>query len=98
MMRRFAVPALMLLAVLCFSAAGPAADEKAKDEAAIRALAVAFDKSHNNHDAKAFATLFAGGPGCSQPGPGGGIGNGWSRPPGWMTLACREPMATMERL
>jgi uncharacterized protein (TIGR02246 family) len=50
----------MLLAIACLSAARPAAaDDKTKDEAAIRELASAFEKTHNKHDAKAFAALFA---------------------------------------
>jgi uncharacterized protein (TIGR02246 family) len=57
---RFTVPGLLSLAVLCHSAVTPAAaDDKAKDEAAIRELAAAFEKTHNKHDAKAFAALFA---------------------------------------
>ena len=57
---RFTVPALLLLAVLHISVDRPvAAGDKATDEATIRGLVAAFDKSHNNHDAKAFATLFA---------------------------------------
>ena len=55
---RVTVPAL--LAALCISAVTPAgADDKAKDEAAIRELAAGFEKTHNRHDAKAFAALFA---------------------------------------
>ena len=57
---RFTVPGLLSLAVLCHSAVRPgAADDSAKDEAAIRELAAAFEKTHNKHDAKAFAALFA---------------------------------------
>jgi uncharacterized protein (TIGR02246 family) len=60
MMARFAVPALLLLAVLCFSASTPAAaDDKAKDEAAVRDLVKAFEAASNKHDAKAFAAVFA---------------------------------------
>ena len=57
---RFAVSGLLTMAVLCISTTTPAgADDKAKDEVAIRELAAAFEKTHNKHDAKAFATLFA---------------------------------------
>src|SRR5262245_8410546 len=59
MASRFTVPALLLLAVLCISARTAAADDKAKDEVAVRELAAAFEKTHNKHDAKAFAALFA---------------------------------------
>lgn len=56
---RLAIPTL-LMTILCISAAPPArAGDKAKDEAAIRELAAAFEKTHNAHDAKAFAALFA---------------------------------------
>jgi uncharacterized protein (TIGR02246 family) len=55
---RVTVPAL--LAALCISAVTPAAaDDKAKDEAAVRELAASFEKTHNKHDARAFAALFA---------------------------------------
>lgn len=60
MTNRVTVPALLLAAVLCVSAVRPAAaDDKAKDEAAVRELAAAFEKTHNKHDAEAFAALFA---------------------------------------
>ena len=60
MTHRFTVPGLRSLAVLCHFAVRPAAaDDKAKDEAAVRELAAAFGKTHNKHDAKAFAALFA---------------------------------------
>ena len=60
MMYRFTVSALLSLAVLCISAGRPiTADDKAKDEAAIRELAAALEHTHNQHDAKAFAALFA---------------------------------------
>lgn len=53
---RLAIPAL-LMTILCISAA-PAGD-KERDEAAIRELAASVEKTHNAHDAKAFAALFA---------------------------------------
>lgn len=59
MTNRFTVSALLLLAVLGISARLVTTDDKAKDEAAIRELAAAFEKTHNQHDAKAFAALFA---------------------------------------
>lgn len=60
MTNRFIVSALLFLAVLCVSPARlTTADDKAKDEAALRELAAACEKAHNKHDAKAFAALFA---------------------------------------
>ena len=59
MTRRLAIVAL-LMTILCISAAAPsAADDKEKDEAAIRELAASMERAHNAHDAKAFAALFA---------------------------------------
>lgn len=60
MLSRFTVPALFLLALPCILVTGPAAaDDKPKDEAAIRELAKGFETTHNKHDAKAFAALFS---------------------------------------
>jgi uncharacterized protein (TIGR02246 family) len=50
----------MLLAVVgLLVSRAAAADDHAKEEAAIRALAAAFETTHNAHDARAFAALFA---------------------------------------
>jgi uncharacterized protein (TIGR02246 family) len=52
-------PALFWLALPCLLVPGPAtADDKPKDEAAIRELVKAFASTHNRHDATAFAALF----------------------------------------
>ena len=60
MTSRVTIAAMLLPAALWLSTAQPAAgQDKAKDEAAIRELAAGFEKTHNKHDAKAFAALFA---------------------------------------
>lgn len=60
MKTRFTVFVLLLMAVLSIATAQPGtADDNAKDEFAIRALAAACEKAHNDHDAKAFAAIFA---------------------------------------
>jgi len=60
MKSRITVSVLLLMAVLRIATAQPGtADDKAKDEAAIREVASALETAHNKHDAKALAAIFA---------------------------------------